>query len=334
MRALITASFDPAARSRLARHMEVVHEDWKERQSIYFDGAQFAKRIRAAGADVLIVEADLVHAEVLEACPLSMIGVCRGDPINVDLELATQKGIPVFHTPGRNADAVADLTVAFMLALARHLPAVWATYHGGEATRIEQASDFLEMYTRFTGFELGGLAVGLVGLGAVGREVAARLAAFKARVLAYDPYVQDPPPGVTLRDLDTLLREADIVSLHAPVTQETRGLLSAERLALMKPTAFLVNTARAALTDEDALYDLLRAGKLAGAALDVLAEEPLQPGNRFLALPNVVVTPHLGGATLDVTRHQSDIVVDAIERWLRGERPRWIANPAVLERRG
>jgi len=334
MKALITASFDPAARSRLARHMEVVHEDWKERQSIYFDGAQFAKRITAAGADVLIVEADLVHAEVLEACPLSMIGVCRGDPINVDLELATQKGIPVFHTPGRNADAVADLTVAFMLALARHLPAVWATYHGGQATRIEQASDYLEMYTRFTGIELGGLAVGLVGLGAVGREVAARLAAFKARVLAYDPYLQDPPPGVTLRDLDTLLGEADIVSLHAPVTEETRGLLSAERLALMKPTAFLVNTARAALTDEDALYDLLRAGKLAGAALDVLAEEPLQPGNRFLALPNVVVTPHLGGATLDVTRHQSDIVVDAIERWLRGERPRWIANPAVLERRG
>ena len=334
MKALITASFDPAARTRLGRHMQVVHEDWKERQAIYFDGAQFAKRITEVGADVLIVEADLVHAEVLEACPLTMIGVCRGDPINVDIDLATQKGIPVFHTPGRNADAVADLTLAFMLALARHLSAVWATYRGGEATRIEQASDYLEMYTRFTGVELGGLTVGLVGLGAVGREVAARLAGFGSRVVAYDPYVQEPPAGVVLRDLDTLLREADIVSLHAPVTPETRGLLSADRLALMKPTAFFVNTARAALTDEDALYELLRAGKLAGAALDVLAEEPLQPGNRFVALPNVIVTPHLGGATSDVTRHQSDIVVEAMERWLRGERPRWIANPAVLERRG
>jgi D-3-phosphoglycerate dehydrogenase / 2-oxoglutarate reductase len=334
MRALITASFDPAAKARLARHMEVVHEDWKERQSIYFDGGEFAKRIRDVGADVLIVEADLVHAEVLDACPLRMIGVCRGEPVNVDLELATKKGIPVFHTPGRNADAVADLAVAFMLMLARHLPGVWATYHGGGATRIEQASDYLQMYTRFTGVELGGCTIGLVGLGAVGREVAARLAAFKARLLAHDPYVTEAPAGVTLCDLESLLRESDIVTLHAPVTPETQGLLSAERLALLKPTAFVVNTARAALTDEDALYEMLRSGRLAGAALDVLAEEPLQPGNRFLALPTVIVTPHLGGATLDVTRHQSDIVVDAMEKWLRGERPRWIANPAVPARRG
>ncbi len=332
MRALITASFDPAARARLGRHMDVVHEDWKERQSIYFDGAEFAKRITEVGADVLIVEADLVHAEVLDACPLRMIGVCRGEPVNVDLELATAKGIPVFHTPGRNADAVADLTVAFMLMLARHLPAVWATYRGDEAARVEQASDYLKLYTRFTGVELGGQTVGLIGLGAVGREVAARLAAFRARLLAYDPYVAEPPAGVTLCDLETLLGDSDIVSLHAPVTAETQGLLSAERLALLKPTAFVVNTARAALTDENALYDMLHGGRLAGAALDVLTEEPLQPGNRFLALPNVIVTPHLGGATLDVTRHQSDIIVDAMERWLRGERPRWIANPALLVR--
>jgi D-3-phosphoglycerate dehydrogenase len=334
MRALITASFDPAAKARLARHMEVVHEDWKERQSIYFDGAEFARRITEVGADVLIVEADLVHAEVLDACPLKMIGVCRGDPVNVDLALATRKGIPVFHTPGRNADAVADLTVAFILMLARHLPAVWNAYRSSEAARVERASDYLEMYTRFTGVELGGLTIGLVGLGAVGREVGGRLAAFKARLLAHDPYALDPPAGVTLCDLEPLLRDADVVSLHAPVTPETQGLLSAERLALMKPTALFVNTARAALTDEDALYEMLRAGRIAGAALDVLAEEPLQPGNRFLALPNVVVTPHLGGATTDVTRHQSDIVVEAMERWLRGERPRWIANPAVLDRRG
>ena len=334
MRVLITASFDPAAKARLARHMDVVHEDWKERHSIYFDGAEFAKRIRDVGADVLIVEADLVHAEVLDVCPLTMIGVCRGEPVNVDLELATSKGIPVFHTPGRNADAVADLTVAFMLMLVRHLPAVWTTYRNGEATRVEQASDYLKLYTRFTGVELGGRTIGLVGLGAVGREVAARLASFKARLLAYDPYVTEPPAGVTLCDLETLLRESDIVTLHAPVTPETQGLLSADRLALLKPTAFVVNTARAALTDEDALYEMLHSGRLAGAALDVLAQEPLQPGNRFLALPTVIVTPHLGGATLDVTRHQSDIVVDAMEAWLRGERPRWLANPAVLERRG
>ena len=332
MRALVTASFDAAAKARLARHMEVVHEDWKTRGSIYFDGAEFARRIREVGADVLIVEADLVHAEVLEAVPLKMIGCCRGDPINVDLELATRKGIPVFHTPGRNADAVADLTLAFLLMLARHLAPMRDTFRQG-AARITGAGDFLALYNRFTGFELGGRSVGLVALGAVGREVAARLLAFKACVLAHDPYVTDPPPGVKMCGLEDLLREADFVSLHAPVTPETQNLLSRERLALMKPGAYLVNTARAALTDEDALYEMLRDGRLAGAALDVLAEEPLQPDNRFLGLPGVIVTPHIGGATVDVTRHQSEIVVEAIERHLRGERPRWIANPAVLERR-
>jgi phosphoglycerate dehydrogenase-like enzyme len=332
MRALITASFDDAAKARLARRMEVVHEDWKVRQSIYFDGAEFAARIKSVGADVLVVEADLVHADVLEGCPLVMIGCCRGDPVNIDLELATRKGIPVFHTPGRNADAVADLTLAFLLMLARHVGPIQHTFRDG-AARITGAGDYLKMYSRFTGVELGGRTVGLVGLGAVGREVATRLLAFKARVLAYDPYVDTPPAGIAMRGLDDLLRESDFVSLHAPVTPETQNLVSRDRLALMKPTAYFVNTARAALTDEDALYEMLAAGRLAGAALDVLAEEPLQPDNRFLKLPNVLVTPHIGGATVDVTRHQSDIVVEAMERWLDGEQPRWIANPAVLARR-
>src|SRR5581483_12132609 len=117
MRALITAPFDPELLARLARRMDVVHEDWKVRGAIYFDGAEFAKRIGEVGADVIIVEADLVHADVLDRCALRMIGCCRGDPVNVDLALATTKGIPVFHTPGRNADAVADLTLAFLLML-------------------------------------------------------------------------------------------------------------------------------------------------------------------------------------------------------------------------
>jgi phosphoglycerate dehydrogenase-like enzyme len=333
MRALITASFDSAAKQRLESHMDVVHEDWKARNHIYFDGAAFAKRINDVGADVLIVEADLVHSEVLDGCRLAMIGCCRGEPVNIDLGLATEKGVPVFHTPGRNADAVADLTLMFMLMLARRVPAMDATYRGGRASRVEQASDFLELYKRFTGVELGGMTIGLVGLGAVGREVAARLAPFKARILAYDPYLKAAPAGVTLTALDELLAHADIVSLHAPVTPETMGLLSADRLAKLKPTAFVVNTARAALTDEDAMFAMLKDGRLAGAALDVLAMEPLQPDNRFFGLDNVIITPHIGGATVDVTRHQSDIVVDAIERHLRGERPRCVANPAVYDKR-
>ena len=333
MRALITASFDAAARVRLERLMDVVHEDWKERGSIYFDGTQFAAHIRDVGADVLIVEADLVHAEVLNACRLRMIGCCRGDPVNVDLELATAQGVPVFHAPGRNADAVADLAVAFMLMLVRRLPAIHDAFRGDGAVRVESAGDYLALYERFTGAELGGRTVGLVGLGAVGREVAARLLAFKARVIAADPHPAEVPPGVALVALDDLLRTADIVSLHAPLTPETHGLLSRERLGRLKPSALFVNSARAQLADEDALYEMLRDGRLAGAALDVVSDEPLRPGHRFLALPSVVVTPHIGGATVDVVRHQSEIVVEAIERYLRGERPRWIANPAVLDGR-
>src|SRR3990172_4123948 len=162
MRALITASFDDGAKARLGRHMEIVHEDWKARGAIYFDGAEFAARIRQADADVLIIEADLVHAEVLEACPLRMIGCCRGDPVNIDLELATAKGIPVFHTPGRNADAVADLTLGFMLALARHLGPIQETFRHGDA-ELRGAGDYLKLYARFTGFELGGGASGPLG---------------------------------------------------------------------------------------------------------------------------------------------------------------------------
>src|SRR5437773_1208745 len=170
------------------------------------------------------------------------------------------------HVTGRNADAVADLTLAFLLILARHLGPVHDAFRAG-GVRITGAGDFLALYNRFTGVELGGRTVGLVALGAVGREVAARLLPFKARVLAYDPYVADPPPGVELCPLDDLLRRSDFVSLHAPVTPETHNLVSRERLALMKPTAHLGHPARPALTDEDPPYAVLRDRPAAGRAL-------------------------------------------------------------------
>src|SRR5947208_3716245 len=154
MRALITASFDPVARARLERLMEVVHEDWKARGTIWFDGGEFAAHIRDVGADVLIVEADLVHAEVLNGCRLRIIGCCRGDPVNVDLALATAKGVPVFHAPGRNADAVADLAVAFMLMLARRLPALQEACGGG-TVRLDRPGELLGVDTGSPGFGPG-----------------------------------------------------------------------------------------------------------------------------------------------------------------------------------
>lgn len=334
MKALITASFTAAGIDRLRRHMDVVHEDWRTRHAIYFDGAEFARRIREVAADVLIVEADLVHDEVLSAVPLRLIGCCRGDPINIGVERASELGIPVLFAPGRNADAVADLTLAFMLALARHVYTVNALLKSGQMT-FTATRDYLDIYNTYGGFELGGVTVGVVGFGAIGRRVVRRLRAFGSRVLVYDPFV-DP---AAVRDaeaepaaLDELVRSVEMLTLHCPDTPENYGLISAERIRSMKRGAYLLNLARAAIVDDEALYTALRDGHLAGGALDVFADEPVRPENRYVQLPNVLVAPHLGGATRDVVRHQTDLIVDGIEAWLRGERPRHIVNPAVLAR--
>ncbi len=332
MKALITASFTADGVRRLERHMPVVHEDWRERRRIYFDAAQFNERIAAAGADVLIVEADLVHEDVLNAHKLRLIGCCRGDPINIGVARATELGIPVLFAPGRNADAVADLTLGFMLALARHIYTVNWLLKSGQMT-FNATGDYLEVYGRYGGFELGGVTVGVVGFGAIGRRVVQRVRAFGSRVLVYDPFVPADAvhaAGAELADLDTLVRSVDVLTLHCPDTPENYGLISADRIRSMKRGAYFLNLARAAIVDDEALYGALRDGHLAGAALDVFADEPVRPENRYVQLPNVLVSPHLGGATRDVVQHQTDLIVDGIEAWLRGERPQYIANPAVM----
>lgn len=332
MKAFVTASFTPEGLRRLGQHMQVVHEDWREKQTIYFDGAQFAQRIGEIGADVLIVEADLVHDEVLDNTRLRLIGCCRGDPINVGLERATALGIPVLFAPGRNADAVADLTLGFMLALARHIYTVNHLLKSGQMT-FTGTKDYLSAYSTYGGFELNGVTVGVVGFGAIGRRVVQRVRAFGSRVVVYDPFVAADAvraAGAEPLALDEVVRQADIFTLHCPDTPENYGLINAERIAAMKRGAFFLNLARAALVDDDALYGALRAGRLAGAALDVFADEPVRPENRYVQLPNVLVAPHLGGATRDVVRHQTNLILDGVEAWLRGDRPSHVANPGAL----
>lgn len=332
MKALVTASFTTEALNRLSLMMEVVYEDWRSRKRIYFDGAQLAARLRELNADVLIVEADLVHEDALDNAPLKLIGCCRGDPVNIGIARATQLGIPVLYAPGRNADAVADLTLGYMLALARHIYTVNFLLKSGQL-RFDDAEGYLAAYETYGGFELGGVAVGVVGFGAIGRRVVARVRAFGSRVLVCDPYVAPQAvmeAGAEPSDLDTLLPQVDFLTLHCPETPENRNLLDATRIRAMKRGAFLINLARAALVDDDAVYAALCDGHLAGAAFDVFREEPVRPENRFVRLPNVLVSPHLGGATRDVLRHQSDLIVDGIEAWFQGRRPAHIANPEVL----
>ncbi|GIW40153.1 MAG: D-3-phosphoglycerate dehydrogenase SerA [Candidatus Binatia bacterium] len=331
MRAWVTASFDPAGLDRLRRHMDVVYEDWRRTGTIYFDANALATRLLELGANVLVVEADFVHEEVFDRCDLRLVGCCRGDPVNVALAKATQVGVPVLFTPARNADSVADLAVAYMLCLLRHVYTVNEALKSGRM-RFENPRDYLEVYTRFGGRELGSCTVGIVGLGAIGQRVARRVRAFGARVLATDPYASDDvfeACEAERRDLRGLLREADILTLHCPLTEATRRLLGREELRSMKPGSFLLNLARADIVEEEALYEALLNGPLAGAALDVFWVEPVQSDNRFVRLPNVLASPHLGGATADVVRRQTEMIVSGIESWLRGERPRNLANPEV-----
>lgn len=334
MKALITASFAPSELERLRRWMAVEYEDWRRRRELYFDGQQFADRIRRAGADILIVEADLVHDDVLDQTDLKLIGCCRGDPINIGIAKATSLGIPVLYTPARNAQAVAELTVAYMLALARNVFPINEGLKNG-TLRFEGAHDYLEAYERYGGFELGSSTVGIVGLGAIGQRVAHLVRAFGARVLAFDPYVPDAVfeqlSAKRCSALEELLPEVTFLTLHCPLNSSTFGLIGKRELALLPRGAFLLNLARAQIVDDDALYEALVSGHLAGAALDVFTQEPVQPDNRFVRLPQVLASPHLGGATRDVVRHQSTMIVDDIERLLGGKRPRFLANPEVWE---
>ena len=336
MKALITAPFHEEGLTKLRPHMEVQHENYRETGKIYFQEEELIEKIRETDADVLIVEADLVHEEVFDARLLRIIGCCRGDPLNVSQEDATKHGVPIFYAPGRNADAVADLTVGFMIDLARNTVAVNLRLRNGKI-RIEDPKDIMKVFNEYGGYELGGSTVGLVGLGAVGKKVAERLRSFGARVLVFDPYVTVDALrecGAEATTLEDLLKDSDIVSLHCPETDETEGMIGEKEIALMKPTACFVNTARSFLTDEDALLKALQEGRIRGAALDVFNKEPLQGDNPFLELDTVICTPHLGGATRDVILHQSRMIADDIVRYLKKEKPLHIWNPEVLETSG
>ena len=283
------------------------------------------------GDDVLVVQGAPVSDRVIASCPsLRLICCARGGPVNIDVAAATERGIPVVTTPGKNADAVAELTMAFMVMVARRLPeAMGHVTSGGEAFHDNYEGAF------WFGHDLAGHDLGLVGLGAIGRRVARRAQAFGMRVIAHDPFVHQAVAaanGVELCDLPTLIASSDFVSLHARLTADNRGLFGEAEFAAMRQGAYLINTARHELVDEPALIGALLSGHLAGAALDIATPSPEGGRHPLLSVPNVVLAPHIGGATFETLRHGGEMAVAEIERLAIGQELVNRANGPDLDR--
>jgi len=270
-----------------------------------------------------IVSSDPFTARVLQAADrLKVISRTGVGYDAVDVPAATARGILVTTTPGVNRDAVADWALALILCCARKLPENLAEVRRGKWTRHE-------------GMDLNGKTLGVVGLGTIGKEVAGRAKAFGMRLLAHD-VARDMPfadaLGIAYVALDDLLRQSDFVSIHCFLNAATRHLINAARLALMKPTAFLVNTARGGIVDTVALCEALRTKRIAGAALDVVEEEPLPADSPLRRLDNVYLSPHMGGATSDARQRSGAMAAENLIRALQGKRPDGIVNPEVLGR--
>jgi D-3-phosphoglycerate dehydrogenase len=332
MRVLITAPFSESGLKRLHDEgLEIDYRSWLETGKLHM-GDSLLKTLRDGEYDIVIVEGDEIKEPVLEQTTLKLVGSVRGSPNNISLNAATAKGIPVIAVPGRNTVAVAELAIALMLSQARKVNAAERLLK--DDFFVNDFKDFAGMYTKLTGFELNGRTVGIIGLGNIGFEVAKRLAPFGVKLLVFDPYVaKERIRAVSAKSvsLDTLLGESDIVTVHCAPTDETQGMLGAREFSLMKKTAIFINTARASVTDEEALLNALKAKAIAGAGLDVFSMEPVDCDNAFLELDNVTVMPHMGSNTVETIERQSKTIVENIIAFVRGKRPKNIMNPEVYD---
>jgi len=275
------------------------------------------------GVDAVILGGEKFTAEVIEAVDrLKVIGRFGVGLDNVDLDAATRRGVFVTFTPVL-AETCAELTLGLILALARRIV---------EADSAVRAGGWES--EKFAGHDVQGATLGIIGLGRIGSVVARRARGFNMKVLYYSRTRKpdlEKELGLECVDLDTLLKESDFVSLHVPLTEKTVNMIGERELRLMKKTAYLINISRGLVVDEKALYKALAEGWVAGAGLDVLSVEPPSPENPLLKLRNVVLTPHVGSATVECRRRMTLTVVDDVLRVLEGKMPRYLANPEVLK---
>lgn len=276
---------------------------------------------RSADADILVTNKVVLSREIMDQLPtLKYIGVTATGYNVVDIEAARDHNIPVTNVPVYGTDSVAQMVFAHILNFTQHVGHHSSTVRDEKWTRCD---DFC--YWDFPLLELSGQTIGIVGFGRIGRATARIAAAFDMRILAYNISANAKQDGVTFVDTDRLFSESDVVSLHCPLTPESEKLVDSRTLALMKPSAFLINTSRGPLVDEQALADALNSEQIAGAGLDVLAVEPPPPDNPLLTAKNCFITPHIAWATRSARQRLMDTTVENIQAFL-GDSPTNVVN--------
>lgn len=279
---------------------------------------------RMANVEVLVVQGAPVTDRVLDASTdLRLVCCARGGPVNVDITAVSARGLPLVYTPGKNADAVADLTLAFMVMLARGLPTAQRF--------LDEGNELVDNWAgvQFLGSDLRRHVLGIIGVGQVGQRVAHRARAFGMEILAFDPFA-DAEGIEQVTTLEGLLTGSDFVSIHARATAENTNLIDGAALRQMRPGAFLINTARETLVDERALDDALASGHLAGAALDTVRAGSGPGRHPLLRHPNVVITPHIGGATRETLIQGAEMIAADIARFAAGRPLKNVLNRQAL----
>jgi len=282
---------------------------------------------QGADAEMLMGLFVPISTKVIDAMPkLRIAGVSRAGIENVNLAAATSRGVLVFNVEGRNAEAVSDFAVGMMIAECRNIARAHFAIKSGTWRKEFANSEWVPQLNEKT--------VGIVGFGYIGRLVAKKLSGFGVKVFVHDPFVDEAAVrehGARSVDRITLFRESDFVTIHARLSEQTKHMVGKAELAVMKPTAYLVNTARAGLVDQAALLAALREKRIAGAALDVFESEPLGTGSEFLSLDNVTLTTHIAGTTREALSGSPGLLMEDIRKLLAREKPRFVKNPELLE---
>ena len=326
MHVLILAPFEEKCLERLRSSMKVTYQPWTESRSLY-DPEELAELINESRIEAVVVEADFVLEETFEEAPgLQFVGICRNATTQIDVDAATEAGVVVVSAPGRNTRAVAEMVIGLMFTLGRGLVGAHGYVAGG------RWEDPVSPYLDLRGVELSGKTLGLVGLGKIGGEVARMAGALGMGVVASDPYItaeQAGESGARLVELDDLLRVSDFVSLHLPAGAEVPTVIDGRALGMMKSTAYLINTSTPQAVDQAALLESLGGGGMGGVALDVHESPPIPADHPLLAHENVILTPHVGGATDGTIARHSEMMTEALESFQQGKRPSNIINPEV-----